>query len=132
MVVRPGRHFEFDGAAGGALGIAGDDFQFPVVVLARLGDVQVPHSVVSQLLAGPVDDRVVVEEPHDARARVARHPAESRPLGFHHLGVSGFRANTGFSFCFSASASSSGALCQAASISQVFSTLCMPLGNYES
>lgn len=51
MIVSAGCHFELDDAAGRSLGVAGHYFEFAIVVLARLGDVQVPHTVVRQLVA---------------------------------------------------------------------------------
>lgn len=50
MIVGTGRHFQFDRATGLTLRVAGNHFQFTIVVLARLGDVQMPHAVVSQLV----------------------------------------------------------------------------------
>ena len=51
MIVVAWRHFEVNFAACLTLRVAGYYFQDTVVVLARLGDVQMPHTVVSQLVA---------------------------------------------------------------------------------
>ena len=51
MVVASWQNFELDRATGLTLRVASHDFQFTLVVLTRLGDVQMPHSVISQLVA---------------------------------------------------------------------------------
>ena len=56
MIVVAGRHFKFHDAAGRSLRVAGNHFQFAVVVLASLGDVQMPHAVVRQLVASALMD----------------------------------------------------------------------------
>ena len=50
VIVRPGGDFEVHFAADGSLRVARDALQHAVVVLARLRDVQMPHSIVGQLV----------------------------------------------------------------------------------
>lgn len=119
MVVVAGRDFELHDAAGRSLRVAGHHFQFAVVVLARLGDVQVPHAVVRQLVSSAldrqkqkielicpslsifkccpyIDDSVSVQDPHHPGARVAGDSAaETGPFAFHHLDVLGLEDEDG-------------------------------------
>lgn len=55
MIVSTGCHFELDDAACRSLGITGHHFEFAIVVLAGLRDVQVPHTVVRQLVASALN-----------------------------------------------------------------------------
>lgn len=50
VIVRPGGDFEVHFAADGSLRVARHALQHAVVVLARLRDVQMPHSIVGQLV----------------------------------------------------------------------------------
>jgi hypothetical protein len=71
-------------------GAASDHLHLAGVVLARLGDVHMVHSVVGELVSGPVDHGVSVDQPHHPRTWMAGDStAEPSPLSFLHC--TGFR-----------------------------------------